>query len=117
VYNYDYEEDEYIDEEEMKGMRDQDKEIVKTFDIKVSEIKTVLQEIRQHVGKAKHYQDLMNSVKTRDYHFLTHTLKRVNMWSFVHLAVLIFTGMVQVYVVRSLFDDKMNFVRKVFRSR
>ena len=101
----------------MKHMRDQDKEIVKTFDLKVSEIKTVLQGLRHHLGKVKHYQDLMNSMKTRDYHVLTHSLQRVNMWSFVHITVLCFTGLVQVYVVRSLFDDKMNVVRKVFASR
>jgi len=117
VYNYDYDEDEYIEEDEMKNMREQDKELVKTFDLSVKEIKHVLQELRQHVGKAQHYQSLMNSMKAKDFHHLTHSLSRVNMWSFVHVTVLIFTGLTQVYVVRSLFDDKMNMVRKVFRSR
>ena len=117
VYNYEYDEDEYIQEDEMKGMKELDKEIVKTYDLEVKEIKHVLQELRQHVGKAQHYQSLMNSMKAKDYHHLTASLSRVNMWSFIHVTVLIFTGLVQVYVVRSLFDDKMNIVRKVFRSR
>ena len=117
VYNYDYDEDEYIEEDEMKHMREQDKEIVKTYDLEVKEIKHVLQELRQHVGKAQHYQSLMNSMKAKDYHLLSHSLSRVNMWSFVHITVLIFTGLIQVYVVRSLFDDKMNMVRKVFGSK
>ena len=92
-------------------------EVVKPFDLEVKEIKHVLQELRQHVGKAQHYQSLMNSMKAKDYHHLTHSLSRVNMWSLVHMSVLIVTGLVQVYVVRSLFDDKMNMVRKIFRSR
>jgi len=116
LYNYEYDEDEYIEEDEMKHMKEQDKELVKSFDVKVSDIKSTLQEIRQHIGKATHYQALMNSVKSRDYNLLSHSLSRVNMWSFIHIAVLIFTGLVQVYVVRSLFDDKMNMVRKVFGS-
>ena len=94
----------------MKHMREQDKEIMKTFDIKVSEIKAVLQDLRQNLGKAKHYQDLMNSGLTRDYHVLINSLRRVDVWSFVHVFVLICTGLIQVYVVRSLFDDKMNMV-------
>ena len=101
----------------MKHMREQDKEIMKTFDIKVSEIKAVLQDLRQNLGKAKHYQDLMNSGLTRDYHVLINSLRRVDMWSFVHVFVLICTGLIQVYVVRSLFDDKMNMVRKVFSNK
>ena len=117
VYNYEYDEDEYIEEDEMKNMREQDKELVKTFDLEVKEIKHVLQELRQHVGKAQHYQSLMNSMKEKDYHLLAHSLSKVNMWSLVHMSVLIVTGLVQVYVVRSLFDDKMNMVRKIFRSR
>lgn len=117
VYNYEYDEDEYIEEDEMKNMKELDKDLVKTFDLSVKEIKHVLQELRQHVGKAQHYQSLMNSMKAKDYHLLTISLSRVNMWSLVHISVLLFTGLVQVYVVRSLFDDKMNMVRKVFGTR
>ena len=116
IYNYEYDEDEYIEEDEMKGMREQDKELVKSFDLKVSEIKHVLQEIRQHIGKANHAHQMMNSQKTKDFNVLSHSLSRVNMWSFIHITVLMFTGLIQVYVVRSLFDDKMNMVRKVFGS-
>jgi len=116
LYNYEYDEDEYIDDEDMKNMREQDKELVKSYDLKVSEIKTVLQELRQHIGKAQHYNSLTNSMKLKDYNLLVNSLSRVNMWSIVHIAVLIFAGLSQVYVVRSLFDDKMNMVRKVFGS-
>jgi len=116
LYNYEYDEDEYIEEDDMKNMREQDKEIMKSYDMKVSEIKTVLQELRQHIGKAQHYNSLTNSMKLKDYNLLVNSLSRVNMWSVVHIVVLIFAGLSQVYVVRSLFDDKMNMVRKVFGS-
>ena len=117
LYNYEYDEDEYIEEDDMKNMREQDREIMKSYDMKVSEIKTVLQELRQHIGKAQHYNSLTNSMKLKDYNLLVNSLSRVNMWSVVHIVVLIFAGLSQVYVVRSLFDDKMNMVRKVFGSR
>jgi len=116
VYSYEYDEDEYIEKDDMKNMREQDKELVKTYDLKVSEIKSVLQEIRQHIGKANHAHQMMNSQKTKDFNVISHSLSRVNMWSFIHIVVLMFTGLIQVYVVRSLFDDKMNMVRKVFGS-
>jgi len=75
LYNYEYDEDEYIDDEDMKNMREQDKELVKSYDLKVSEIKTVLQELRQHIGKAQHYNSLTNSMKLKDYNFSEQFVK------------------------------------------
>ena len=52
------------------------------------------------------YQDQIRNFEARDRNTAENNYERVNFWSAVHIVILMLTGIVQVIMVRSLFDEK-----------
>lgn len=51
-------------------------------------------------------QTLLRAFEARDRNIQESNFDRVNFWSLVNLAVMMLVSAVQVYLVRSLFEDK-----------
>ncbi|XP_063220060.1 transmembrane emp24 domain-containing protein 1 isoform X1 [Bacillus rossius redtenbacheri] len=75
------------------------------YDMKVQDIQTVLDQVRTNLNKIQHLQDLLKATEARDRSIAEGNFVRVNYWSMVQIAVMIMVGLIQVVMVRNLFDD------------
>lgn len=62
--------------------------------------------VRGKLIRAQEFQDHIRTFEARDRNIAESNFSRVNFWSGVHVVVLVVTGIIQVIMVRSLFDDK-----------
>jgi protein ERP2 len=110
--NYDYDDD-YIGSEELREMRALDEGNVDEFQMTVDEIKESLTKIRAHVYRAQHDQDLFSVMYAKDFNSVNNTLSRCNFWAVVQLTLVLLTGLLQVFMVKGLFDEKYSFKKYV----
>ncbi|CAB4069611.1 TMED5 [Lepeophtheirus salmonis] len=78
-------------------------------DIQVSKIDKALKIMKEHITRSRQFQDLIKASEYRDRSVAEHNFENVNFWSLVHLSIMIVSGICQVILVRSLFDDKSRF--------
>lgn len=76
------------------------------YDIKVVDIEQSIAKIKKDIAKAKHMQDMIRVTDMKDRSIMEHNFERVNTMSIVYLVVLIACGLIQVTLLRSLFDEK-----------
>eukprot|EP00088_Acartia_fossae_P053275 TRINITY_DN6052_c0_g1_i2.p1 TRINITY_DN6052_c0_g1~~TRINITY_DN6052_c0_g1_i2.p1 ORF type:complete len:237 (+),score=55.36 TRINITY_DN6052_c0_g1_i2:57-767(+) len=76
------------------------------YEVQVADIEARLKKIKEEVDKSKHLQDLIRVTDTKDRSIAEHNFERVNFMSFFYMIVLISSGLLQVLLIRSLFDDK-----------
>ena len=76
------------------------------YDIHVQDIKDSVAKVRSQLLQAQMYQDQIRNFEARDRNTAENNYERVNFWSAVHIVLLMLTGIVQVIMVRSLFDEK-----------
>lgn len=62
--------------------------------------------VKSRLGKSMQIQTLLRAFEARDRNIQESNFDRVNFWSIVNLAVMMLVSAVQVYLVRSLFEDK-----------
>ena len=62
--------------------------------------------VRGKLTRAQEFQDQIRAFEARDRNTAEGNFTRVNFWSMIHLITLLITGIVQVIMVRSLFDEK-----------
>lgn len=79
---------------------------LEVFELSVADIETRLKKIKEGVEKSRHLQDLIRVTDTKDRTMAEHTFERVNFMSCFYMIVLICSGLLQVLLIRSLFDDK-----------
>lgn len=72
--------------------------------IEVSNITDCLTRILKHVVKARHLLDVYGVSKTRDSYLALEDTFIVDMWSGFQISFMLIVGMVQVYMIRKLFD-------------
>lgn len=72
--------------------------------IEVSNITDCLTRILKHVVKARHLLDVYGVSKTRDSYLALEDTFIVDMWSGFQISLMLIVGMVQVYMIRKLFD-------------
>ena len=106
-----------IEDDDMGMFMEGDENMLESFGYKAAEIKMQLQEVRKNLRIASSIYNTVHQRIIRDYNLAVNSLHSVDFWSAIHLIILIITGLVQVYVMKSLFDDKMNLVRKVFGNK
>jgi len=109
--DYDYDEDEYIDEEDMKSMKERNTEDATLFEMTVEEIRTAVHRVRINVGKLRHFQLMFGASMNSDGHQAMNNLEKINKWSLVHLSLILVVGLIQVFMIRQLFEDKSIFDR------
>lgn len=76
------------------------------YEMKVLDIQEVIARVRNHLTKARHFQDLFKSYEARDRNIAEENYFKVNSFSMVQVFIMISVGFIQVVMVKSLFDDR-----------
>jgi len=71
--------------------------------------------IRTSLNKAEQYQSMLRAYEARDRAIMEANFERVNTWSIVGICVLVVVTALQVYMIRSLFEDTSK-VGKILRQ-
>jgi len=81
-----------------------------------SSVKDTVQRIKTNMNRAEQLQSLLRAFEARDRAIMEANFDRVNFWSIVNALCLMGVAVVQVYTIRSLFEDKSR-LAKVFKTR
>lgn len=76
------------------------------YEMKVEDIKDAMDRIRNHLTKSRFLQDQLRAFEARDRNVAENNYTKVNFWSTVNIVIMLCTGIIQVILLRSLFDDK-----------
>ncbi|XP_038162840.1 transmembrane emp24 domain-containing protein 5 [Cyprinodon tularosa] len=79
---------------------------IDTLDMKLEDIMDTINNVKSRLGKSVQIQTLLRAFEARDRNIQESNFERVNFWSVVNLVVMMVVSAVQVYLVRSLFEDK-----------
>lgn len=83
--------------------------------ITLSAFKVSTTKIKGFLNKIEFYQSTLRSYEHRDMAILNANLSRVSFWSILTSVVLIFVAVLQVYSIRSLFEENSKFGRALRR--
>lgn len=76
------------------------------LDMKLEDIMDTINNVKARLSKSVHIQTILRAFEARDRNLQESNYDRVNFWSVTNLIVLVIVAAVQVFLVRSLFDDK-----------
>ncbi|KAM4548943.1 transmembrane emp24 domain-containing protein 5 isoform 1-T1 [Odontesthes bonariensis] len=76
------------------------------LDMKLEDIMDTINNVKSRLGKSVQIQTLLRAFEARDRNLQESNFERVNFWSVVNLVVMMVVSAIQVYLVRSLFEDK-----------
>ena len=76
------------------------------FDTTVKAIKEKLQAIRANLQLTSGIQGVLMSTLTKDMYVMFGNWYRVNFFSVVYISVMLVAGLLQVFVIRKLFDGQ-----------
>lgn len=85
------------------------------LDDKLEAFKEVFQKVNNNLERAQRVQNMFRSFELIDRNLMEESFERVNFWSIVSICLMILVGMIQVYMIRSLFEDKSK-VGRVLRG-
>ncbi|XP_076976369.1 transmembrane emp24 domain-containing protein 5 isoform X1 [Tamandua tetradactyla] len=94
--------------EQEQGQEDWKKYITGTdmLDMKLEDILESINSIKSRLSKSGHIQTLLRAFEARDRNVQESNFDRVNFWSMVNLVVMVVVSAIQVYMLKSLFEDK-----------
>jgi len=72
----------------------------------VKDIEETLRGIKDRMQRSRHFQDQIRNFEFRDRSMAEHNYERVNFWSTMQVVAMMTAGLIQVVLVRSLFDEK-----------
>lgn len=99
--------DENIDFKDIKGDD--------VYELKVQDIQAAINAVRSHLTKARHLQDMIKSSEAKDRNIAEENCFKVFAFSLVQVIIMIGVGLIQVIMVRSLFDDNSK-VHKIWKG-
>ncbi|XP_042602704.1 transmembrane emp24 domain-containing protein 5 [Cyprinus carpio] len=76
------------------------------LDMKLEDIMDTINSVKSRLGKSLQIQTLLKAFEARDRNLQQSNYDRVNLWSCTNLVVMVIVSGVQVYLLRSLFNDK-----------
>ncbi|XP_075943561.1 transmembrane emp24 domain-containing protein 5 [Anarhichas minor] len=76
------------------------------LDMKLEDIMDTINNVKARLGKSVHIQTVLRAFEARDRNIQESNFDRVNLWSVVNVIVMMVISGIQVYLVRSLFEDK-----------
>ncbi|KAF7243505.1 Transmembrane emp24 domain-containing protein 5 [Varanus komodoensis] len=76
------------------------------LDMKLEDILETVNSVKARLSRSIHLQTFLKAFEARDRNIQESNFDRVNFWSMVNLAVMIVVSAVQVYMLKSLFEDK-----------
>lgn len=74
------------------------------YEIKVLDIMAYITRIRTSLNKARQIQDILRSNEARDRNLAEANFLKVNNWSLFQICAMIAVGLLQVFLVRSIFE-------------
>lgn len=74
------------------------------YEMKVQDIMDYIGRIRMQMTKARQIQDMLRSHEARDRNLAESNFSKVNTWSLFQICAMIAVGLLQVFLVRSIFD-------------
>ncbi|XP_069823800.1 transmembrane emp24 domain-containing protein 5 [Dendropsophus ebraccatus] len=94
--------------EEAGGQEDWKNYVVGTdlLDMKLEDILETINSVKARLGKSSHIQTLLKAFEARDRNIQESNYDRVNFWSTVNLVVMVVVSVLQVYMLKSLFEEK-----------
>lgn len=75
------------------------------YEMKVQDIMDYIGRIRMQMTKARQLQDMLRSHEARDRNMAEANFLKVNAWSFFQIFAMILVGLLQVFMVRSIFES------------
>lgn len=90
-------------------------QVVEKYDMTVDELKESITRVHSLLSSVRQMQDVMRAHEARDRNFIEGNFELVNRWSIIQVFIMVLVGGLQVYMVRSLFDDK-NRVHQIWKS-
>ncbi|XP_056620383.1 transmembrane emp24 domain-containing protein 5 [Triplophysa dalaica] len=76
------------------------------LDMKLEDIMDTINSVKARLGKSLQIQTVLRAFEARDRNLQESNYERVNLWSCTNLVLMVIVSGVQVYLLRSLFDDK-----------
>ncbi|XP_074492082.1 transmembrane emp24 domain-containing protein 5 [Sebastes fasciatus] len=76
------------------------------LDMKLEDIMDTINNVKARLGKSVHIQNLLRAFEARDRNIQESNFDTVNFWSIFNVIIMMLVSSVQVYLVRSLFEDK-----------
>jgi len=98
--------DDEDDDDYFKRIASPEFQDVQEYDGKVNDFKFRVERIHNRIETIAHFQTTIRSVESRDRHLAERNYEKVNFWSMVNLAVMVIVLVLQVFFIRSLFDEK-----------
>lgn len=72
--------------------------------MKVQDIQDIIQNVKNRMGKARQLQDMLRSFEARDRNLAEMNNSRVNLFSVFIILTMVCVGIIQVFMIRSLFE-------------
>ena len=85
------------------------------LDMKVENFQASFQKVNENLEKAQRFQHFFKASEMLDRTLMEHNFERVNFWSVVNICLMVSVGFVQVYMIRSLFEDRSK-IGKILRG-
>ncbi|XP_062413050.1 transmembrane emp24 domain-containing protein 5 [Sardina pilchardus] len=76
------------------------------LDMKLEDIMDTINSVKARLGKSLQIQTVLRAFEARDRNLQESNYERVNVWSCTNLVIMLVVSGIQVYVLRSLFEDK-----------
>lgn len=75
------------------------------YEVTIDDVQERINTVRTNLNKIRHYQDQFKSLEVRDRNIIEEVFFFVNAYSFLQLIIMSLVGLVQVIMIKSLFDD------------
>lgn len=85
------------------------------YELTIQVIEEAVKKVKTHLMKVRHMQETARAYGARDFNVIEEYYKRVNYWSMLQIIVMLVVGIVQVIMVKSLFDEQSTF-HKLWKS-
>jgi len=95
--------DEYFDTEEMQQMKDNNEDTMTLFNMGVEEIKKTVKSVKSKLGKMKYFYYMNKAHMSKDSRQVEANFERINLWSMIHMILMVLVGVAQVYSLKSFF--------------
>jgi len=76
------------------------------YEMKLEDIKDGLNVVKKDLDKSREILRVLKAIESRDRSLAESNFERVNFWSGIQLFVMVSVGLVQVLMIRGLFEEK-----------
>uniref|UniRef100_A0A915AYA1 GOLD domain-containing protein n=1 Tax=Parascaris univalens TaxID=6257 RepID=A0A915AYA1_PARUN len=92
-------------------------DVLQTLDTHLDNFQKVTTNVKDNLNKMERIQRQYASLELADRKALETSFEMINFWSMIHLVVMVFALLVQVYMVRCLFEDESRMGRLLRKGR